>query len=462
MHTSLTLAFIASAAATWAAPSPLAPSSDADWPPAPHACWLDITMDEYAAQLIAVLATDHRLPDFKYITDEGSLISKSSGVRVSLANTYAAFMELPLGERPASIRRVAAGIARMRDDDPLLEEVRGMLLPKVWSHSGLGMLAAERFGLGATSTDVAVTVPGWRLGEHMAAFLAINYPDSVQAVTPELLLRWGVPKEVLCNEAEERLASLRLSWEAMSIEGEDGPLILLPEFPEDETYFASQLLLVAKDERLGVQDGARAALPSKDTLLVYIDTSAGLNEIFIGEIERASSGPYPLSPVPLVLKDGVWKDWTVPSDDPQRHRYRNAFREFQSSLYAGQASVLRGLQDSLVANDGDRAAAPPAIPKDRIPAEYIATYELYREEGEAELFSRTIWAENVDYLLPRVDRLALLPEGGGPEDVVAVKWSQVEELAKELLVPVPGTVPPLYRTRGFPGKQVLKRLTKPN
>ena len=73
--------------------------------------------------------------------------------------------------------------------------------------------------------------------------------------------------------------------------------------------------------------------------------------------------------------------------------------------------------------------------------------------------SWTTWAENVDTMLPVVDKVAFV--GGLTETSrwnFFVAWADVERIAGELLEPVKGMYPPRMRTLAWPNERMLGRL----
>ena len=83
---------------------------------------------------------------------------------------------------------------------------------------------------------------------------------------------------------------------------------------------------------------------------------------------------------------------------------------------------------------------------------FVATFALWKPEGEAGLFSACTWTEGVEALLPKTDKVSFvcLDEAGQPRHAGIVAWEQVEAVAGHLMEVEPGSYPVRYRVAAFP------------
>jgi hypothetical protein len=70
-----------------------------------------------------------------------------------------------------------------------------------------------------------------------------------------------------------------------------------------------------------------------------------------------------------------------------------------------------------------------------------------------------VWTDQVDTLLPEVDKVALVRyhEESGEPDTRVVEWAELRAHVKELQHSVPG-YPARYRLQQFPSRELLETL----
>jgi hypothetical protein len=91
---------------------------------------------------------------------------------------------------------------------------------------------------------------------------------------------------------------------------------------------------------------------------------------------------------------------------------------------------------------------------------FVASYTLVQSEATGRIHSYGVWTDQVDTLLPEVDKVALVRyhEESGEPDMRVVDWTELRAHVKELHHSVPG-YPARYRLQSFPSRELLDRLT---
>ncbi len=374
-------------------------------------------------------------------SEDGSVISGADeGPRIFLGNLYTAYLSSEESEREQLVQRIVRlGGSADGGAAPSLEEVRADLLPKVWTRYHLEY-PSLKFCLDGEPIEMdMVTLPRWKLGDHLLAVLVRDEEEQVTGVMASSLESWGVSAEKLCDEAEMRTEDLVQSWDVMdSPTGGTGRLIV-PEV--DPTYAASALFCTSSFQRLGLAEGALAAVPTKSTLYILEPGDLQLEAAFIDSIEAADrEGSHPLSPLPLEWRQGRWQSWQVPEDHPFGARYRNMERVFLYTLYDEQKEIL----DRLHEERGDDV--------------FVCSQMLHEVDGQPEYVSMVAWSRGVESLLCKADKVAFIDIEVNPEVSVTIDWDRAMEVAGDLLQEVPGMHPVRYRVTGYPSAELLSTL----
>ncbi len=400
----------------------------------------DPSLAQFAELMLAQFQLAYPEAGFEHSEDERSIRGGEGGPRIFLGNLHTAYLAADAEEREELVQRIVRMGGNVDADDvPPLDEVRGSLLPKVWTRYHLEFPALE-FSAAEESPEIEmVTVPRWKLGDHLIAVLVRDEEERVTGVMSDALDAWGESAEVLCDEAEMRTEDLVESWQVMeSPSGGKGRLIV-PEV--DPTYAASALFCTSSFQRLGLAEGALASVPTKSTLYILEPGDAQLEDAFIAGIESADQeGSHPLCPVPLEWRGGRWQPWAVPAEHPFGARYRNMERVFTYSLYEEQKGILDRVHD---ARDEDV---------------FVSSQMLHEVEGQDDYVSTVAWSRGVEALLCKADRVAFIELNLTPEVSITVGWEKVVDIVGHLLEEVPGMHPVRYRVSEYPSVEELKAL----
>jgi hypothetical protein len=147
----------------------------------------------------------------------------------------------------------------------------------------------------------------------------------------------------------------------------------------------------------------------------------------------------------MLLESGEWRTWMVPGNHPQYARFRLLELKSLGGEYAEQKELL----DSLHQRRGSDV--------------YVATFSAV-EKPDGSVFSYCLWSEGVDALLPRTQNILF---HGPPGELPAVErmnggpWERVAAVVGDLLEPV-DVYPPRYRVRGFPTREQLTAIGRPD
>ncbi len=442
-------------------PTPCAGPGSPDWslasPPSP----LDqVSLNEFGRELLRLLTEEHDIQGLVFDEAERRIAGQRP-FEIALSNLYSTYLATPVEERADYLESIADTLAKVSYQDELaLSKVVQNLVPKVWLRSTFDSLAIERQGLGATAETFMVTVPEWRLGDHLAAFLAIDSPTTTTAVTQDMLASWDIPANVLCSLALGNLQARAFEWDrdlSMEFAGSGN---LFPDETSDTDYLASRLLLLQDEPTFQLREGTLAGLPSRSHLTLHMPGDPAREELFFEWFDAASEAPYPLLPRPLVLENGTWVDWQPPTSHPRASDLAERHKLFLNELYGNQREAIERLQEAYLNEDAGEDSTILDISEDRIPTEYAATQHLFRSKEDSKLTSVTFWTDGTMVLLPKSD-LVLLGRDSEDQDL-EVTWTSLLECAPKSLEQVDATHPPLYRSRAFPTDLQLDALRAAN
>ncbi len=366
---------------------------------------------------------------FRFDEDEFMLVDTQGDRRIHLANIYAEHCTVPRRHRAANLARLAQAFITNRDDvlPESFDEARTHLRPKIWCRSTFAMMELERR---VTGTGEPLDIPLYPLGSHLYSSLVFDTEHAMRSVSSENLENWATTYyeafEIACRNLEEE----SIVWSRIG----DGFYSAL----SGDNYDSSRVLLLDRIQSMDVKGDHVAIVPQRDAMYVAgSEDEESLQIMFDLTEQTLSEQPRPLCPLPMILKDGEWTNWTVPQNHRLRERFDALEIQFLGQLYAEQKSLLDQLVDS-----GGLEAFP-------------ASFTAVREKDSNQLFSYCVWGQGVDTLLPKAQFVILVDDSGTR---ASGRWSHVREVLGDLMVQDESYYPPLWRVREFPGDALLSEV----
>lgn len=436
------------------APGPLAPSFSVV---PPYATTSD-SIEEFAGRLLELLQARHSIDDFRFDAGEGALVSDERKVSINLVNIHAEYVSRSGKDQFAYLDNAVVGLAKavQGSKELALEEVRERLYPKVWLTSTLASMELENSGFGSALGERFATLPRWQLGQHLTAVLAIDFENTSRAVRMDEIERWGVPVATLCSEAAARLAETEMPWAAFASPEDSASTVLMPADEGGLDYLVGRLVALPGSVPVPLPDGSMALAAARSTLTLFVPGDSDLETLLLKGCFNEEDLPYPLQPLPLILKDGVWTNWSPPVDHPMGPELRELERRFLGGLYGQQKNAIEALQERWLAADEGSEALEALPPDDRIPVEFVASFQMLQRKEGAELESAAIWTSDVDSLLPKVDVVVLNQD----DEQIFAPWRVVERVMGDSFAPVPHSYPVRYRPSKFPSNAQWKKIQR--
>ncbi len=386
------------------------------------------TPDRFAEQLMAALrrAGDRRRADYDPEKFQVRFYDEDRDAGVAnLRNFYEEHCRLPRQERSKHLRHIVRGLLTYLKEVPEeFEDVRPDLRPIVRARSYFEFLQLQS----AIEGHEPPEIPCHEIGDHLAAALVYDLPESMQSISRDQLEGW----QISYYEAQE-VARRNLEETEFALASVDDRMYISTT---GDNYDASRLLLTDVFDSLKLEGRPVVVVPNRDTLVVTgSDDVTGLG-LMADFAERAMNGPRPMSAIPMILERGEWTSWMPPQDHPQHSRYRLLELKSMGGEYAEQKELLEALYER---NGMDI---------------FVSTFSAI-ESSSGEVFSYCLWSENVDSLLPRTQKIMFYRDG--IDGVFGGDWDRVMNLVGDLVEPV-DMYPPRYRVRGFPTREQLAEL----
>ena len=355
----------------------------------------------------------------EYDGDQDAVLFEN-GDRVYLGDIREAWGGLLEGERRTWLRSV---IGEMRRGFNTVDVQR--VVPAVRSRT---VVEGARL-VGAASGEPVQPIPFRLLTEDLIVVLVEDRPGAMVELTEEMVAEAGVSFDSLYETGREhlRVTSDSASWGVFAgrvfvslwEDGHDASRLLVPELWAD----------------LPLPGNVVAIVPHQNSLIV---TGDGDPDALLLAFEMAAmqmGQPSPVSAIPLVQRGDGW----VPLELDDTHLASSAWRR------------LVGLD--LVATSNELASRLQKAVGEGV---FVANVLTREHELTGELETIAVWSEGVPVLLPRVDLVALRPNG--VEQAIFVPWSKVAEVCSDILEPT-DYHPPRWKAIGFPDAAQMERLT---
>jgi hypothetical protein len=369
----------------------------------------------------------------RFEADEFRLVSAGESTNVmNLANLYGEYCAAPRLRRAHLLQAfVRSWFDRYKEIPDQYEDLGPDLLPAIrprMFHEA-GRLEAE--ATGASALDLPYRV----VGEHYAAGLVYDLPQSMMLVQGRHLASWGIGLDEALEAACDNLREI-------SRRGLASPAPGVWASPWHDHYDAARLLIVADLIDPDDLDGDLVAMvPNRDTLLLAgardDDALAALAVL----AEEALKDPRTIHGYPLRRTYGTWCPYLPESDRPSFARLKRLAVRSIGRDYAEQSALLAALHKK-----SDETAL-------------VGNYRVLENPRTGESLGCCVWCEGIATLLPEADQVSFVrPRGGKHGEVLATApWDRVVQVAGHLMTPA-GLYPERYRVVNFPTDAQLAEL----
>ena len=192
------------------------------------------------------------------------------------------------------------------------EGARRHLRPKLWVRAALEQKRRQVKIDGGDPEKF--DIPEYECGSHLVASLVYDLPQTLQSVSQEQLLDWGVTYYEALEIARQNLEETPCNFAQIG----DGCYA----FMSGDSYDCCRLLLPSLVERLTVKGDLIAMAPNRDSLLVTgSDDELGLR-IMADLAAKTLEDPRPMVPIPLRRDGDDWVDWMSPAGHPAEPSFR--------------------------------------------------------------------------------------------------------------------------------------------
>lgn len=385
--------------------------------------------DKFARLLIAAMqrAGDPRRAVYERAEFQLKFYEGDKEVGVAcLRNLYDEYCKTPVKVRAQQLKHIVRALLSYHKELPdEFEHARYDLRPMVRTRSYFDLIRLQQQAEGNEGPDI----PYEAIGDHLAASLVYDLPESMRTISQDSLDDWGVTYYEAMEVARRNLEEMEFRFAGLderlyaSITGDN--------------YDASRLLLTDLIRGLTVQGDLIAMVPNRDTLLVTgSDDPEGL-AIMADLAEKALEEPRPMCAIPLRLEEDEWVTWTPPPGHTLHHKFRLLEVKSLYGEYADQKPLLDALHQKQETGI------------------FVAAYSAV-EKPPGVVFSYCVWGKGVDTYLPKTQKVMFLEEG--QEGLIGGDWDVVQSVVGHLMEPVEDLYPPRWRVRDYPTAAELEQL----
>jgi hypothetical protein len=387
--------------------------------------------EEFAREMVRSL---ERLGahDLRHDPASRSLQVGSADATLYLDNAFSDFVSAPASERPEILQRYAASFTRKTCIPDDYSACKSQLLPVVRdpAYYGLTRLMIKAKGGDDSQLDFATRelAPGLCIG------IAHDTPNNIATVSALQLAKWKVTPD---QAFEQSLSNLREKSTESRFK-ELGAGFYVGDW--DDSYDTSRILFPELFHRLSLDGDPVVFLPNRDTLFVTgaYNTAALAVILQHGSTMHFEQG-HALSPNCYVHTSDRWSIFTpedpVVSAAARAVRYKREFTDYEQ-----QKNYLEELHK-----------------REKLDL-FVATFQIVRRKDDS-LFTRCIWSNGVDSLLPVAENL-VLGVNVQTKDILSLPWDVAWPIVSPLLEKVPNLAPIRYRARTVPSPDQIQALRK--
>lgn len=392
------------------------------------------SIEKFAQLVMQALAAAGNPSQLRYDADEGRLLGEGEGAQIiHLENGFRDYCAAPRKARQQVLQNFVQGL--MAPPLPAsFAEARVSLLPVI---RGRGTLEYLRL--------LPETLSGSKALPYADAFapfsadsvimLAADSERSIQTLTASALQGWGVSFDEALAVAIDNLRDRSVASFQQVVPG-----VFVASW--NDHYETSRLLFSDLFYQLGLGGEPVAMAPTCNKLLVASanDETALIAMLALARTVVEEEGRQ-VSALMYRFEQGKPVEFVPPQPEVAR-----LGAELKKILLMCDYQMQKELLDKL--NQKARLDL------------FVASYKLVQSETTGRVHSYGVWSDQVDTLLPEVDKVALVRyhEESGEPDVRVVEWNELRNHVKELHHGVAG-YPVRYRLPAFPSRELLESLT---
>jgi uncharacterized protein YtpQ (UPF0354 family) len=386
------------------------------------------TRDKFSQLALKAFADTGYPYPLRYDAEEFRLVGATDASRIiNLTNAYMAYCNAPRKQRRQALLDFVRGM-HAPDLPTTFAEARDKLLPVIRGRGALEYvrLLPETLDSGVPYIDAFAP-----LSADSVIMLACDSERTIQTLTGATLKNWGVSFDEALAVATDNLRDAS----APKFE-RAAPGIFVGNW--GDSYDASRLLFSDLFYRLELGGEPVAMAPTRQRLLA---ASANDKVALMGMLALARSAVEQegrqVSALMYRFEGG--KPVEFVSDDADVNAMAQDLKKiFLQDDYHSQKQLLDKLNTKANLDV------------------FVASYKLLQSQDSGRIFSYGVWTDNVDTLLPEVDKVALVRyhEESGEPDTRVVAWEELRAQFAELQQAVPG-YPVRYRLSRFPSREQL-------
>ncbi|SDH54434.1 MULTISPECIES: DUF1444 family protein [unclassified Duganella] len=392
------------------------------------------TIEKFAQLVIQEFTAAGNSSQLRYDAAECRLLGDGEGVQIiNLENGFRDYCAAPRKQRQQVLQHFVQGLTA----PPLpisFAEARASVLPVI---RGRGTLEYLRL--------LPETLAGSKAkpyGEAFAPFsddsvimLALDSERSIQTLTGSVLEGWGVSFDEVLAAAIDNLRDMSVASFQQVVPG-----VFMASW--NDNYETSRLLFSDLFYQLGVGGEPVAMAPTRNKLLVAsANDETGLIAMLALARSLVEDEGRQVSALMYRFEQGKPVEFV-----PVQPEVLRLATELKKILLLNDYQMQKEMLDKL----NQKAQLDL----------FVASYKLVQSEATGRVHSYGVWTDQVDTLLPEVDKVALVRyhEESGEPDVRVVEWEELRSHIKELQHAVAG-YPVRYHLPTFPSRELLESLT---
>jgi hypothetical protein len=386
------------------------------------------TKDQFAKQFLAAVRRAGEKRKIKYDAENFLLTTADERPRrMFLGNIYGEYCSADKQHREKALARFVRSwfVAEQSIPDEF-EDASHDLLPAVRERAYFELAALMMEIEGGEGSEI----PYHPIGDHLAVALVYDLPDAMQTIPQSRLESWGVTLYEAQEVARHNLSKLPHAF--IGPEQGDGVYMSMT----NDNYDACRLLLVDIIRQFRVKGDPVAMVPNRDTLIVTGEDDVDGIRIMIALANDALKKPRPMSGLALRLDGDEWVTWMPPASHPSYGELHGLAIRARGQHYHEQKQLL----DKLHAKQGIDI--------------FTASLTAMQDTSTGTIWTYCVWANGVEALLPRTDKIAFLEKDQQP---LLVDWERAMEEVGDLMEEV-DMYPPRFRVREFPAAEQIEAM----
>jgi hypothetical protein len=387
------------------------------------------TREEFAKIVMAALEKGGAR-DLRLNPEDGSIRVGSSNTTFYIDNAFRDYCAAESGARSGVVEKYASTFVQAKPMPKDFASAKDSLLPVVKdpAYFSLSMLMLKADGKDTSKLNYVTK----DIVDGLVAGVACDTEHSIMNVNVSTLQEWGVSFEEALEIAILNLRD-RTSTAGMK---EIVPGLYVSRW--GDCYDSARILIPDVLHRLSLNGDPVIFAPNRDQLWVTGKyDKAGIGAMLTHGKQSHFEQGHSLSPNLYAHSDGKW-ELHVPEDEELKKLSVAMSRQRDGMDYAQQ----KGYLDKLHQKEKNEV--------------FVATCQIYKRKDES-LFSRCVWTNGVDALLPETDLVVFMVDLKTKE-LISVGWKDATAIVGSLMEPQLEMVPKRYRARKFPNAEQLARL----